>query len=514
MKKNKLIKKLNDLTGNEFEFLRLSSISVVTQKGNEKFVFNFIHAKEHAVSEENTELIVETIKKILQTKVKIEVNFDIVTFQKSGFLGKFKEYLECHPSLMTAISDKDIIVDDKVTPKKVSVSVPPYILDYANENKIDKQIKEFLLGNYSEEIEFSFLSDAKKEESLDDFAPDVGNLSSLEDSTSGRTIKVDDIRILCGKKIEELPSYIEDANKVGPVVICGTLTSFSSHTSQNDKKYCRMTIEDFTGSIGGMFFPRKDAIEKADSLKTGEQVLVKGELQADKRNEGGKVFFINDISLCSLPKDFKVNRMKMAVPEKYKFVFPQRFLEPIDERSLLSDFASIAPVPKELKQNEFCVFDLETTGLDPKTNKIVEIAGVRVKDGEIVETFSTLIDPEFPIPSESTKIHGITNDMVKGMPTLEQVLPDFYKFSFGTTLVAQNIGFDLSFIKHHGKPLNIYFDNPTQDTLTLAHKYLKGLTNYKLGTIAAHLGIPLTNAHRALDDTIATAQVFLKIMKR
>ncbi|MCL2861849.1 MAG: exonuclease domain-containing protein [Firmicutes bacterium] len=513
MKQNKLIKKLNDLTSNEYGHLRLSSISALTQKTKEKFVFDFIHAKEHEVTENDKETIISALTKILQTKVKIEANFSVSIFTKKSFLPAFQEFLEDHPSLMTAISDKDIVVDEKSTPKKVTVTIPSYILDYALDNKIDKQIKAFLLGNYSEEVEFEFLNGGK-EESLDNFEVEEKNISKLEDSSCGRVIKVENIRTFCGKKIEELPSYIEDAANVGEIIVCGTLTNIAAYTSQNDRKYYRMTIEDFTGSIQAMFFPRKDALDKIETLKSNSQILVRGELQADKRNEGGFVFFINDISLCSMPKDFKVNRIKMSVPEKYKTVFPEIFLEPIDERSLLSDFAKTTTIPKELKQNEYCVFDTETTGLDPKTSKIVEIAAVRIKNGEMVETFSTLIDPEMPIPPDSTRIHGITDEMVKGKPNIEAVLPDFYKFSFGTTLVAQNIGFDLSFIKYHGKPLNIYFDNPTQDTLTLAHKHLKGLHNYKLETIANHLGIPLSGAHRALNDTIATAQVFLKIMKK
>lgn len=116
------------------------------------------------------------------------------------------------------------------------------------------------------------------------------------------------------------------------------------------------------------------------------------------------------------------------------------------------------------------------------------------------------------IGEEAMKIHHITQDMVAGKLKAEQVLQDFYKFTRGCVLTGYNVGFDLGFLIKQGKESRYNFDNPTFDIYhDLSLKYIKGLKNYKLGTVAKYLGVSLDNAHSALDDTIATAEVMIKL---
>ena len=113
----------------------------------------------------------------------------------------------------------------------------------------------------------------------------------------------------------------------------------------------------------------------------------------------------------------------------------------------------------------------------------------------------------------TSKVNNITDDDVAGAPTLKEVMPDFFKFCDGCVLVSYVIDFDFGFIDYHGKSLGYAFQNKTDDAFVLAKSKLKGLHNYKLVTVAKHLGVSLENAHRAVFDAVATGEVMVKLLE-
>ena len=159
---------------------------------------------------------------------------------------------------------------------------------------------------------------------------------------------------------------------------------------------------------------------------------------------------------------------------------------------------------------EYTVFDLETTGLSDRNDKITEIGAIRVKNGEILETYSQLINPEVPISEKIVKITGITDELVKDKPTIDKVLHEFIDFIGDSILVAHNSDFDMGFIKANCKALDIEINNAVLDTLYLARVLFPELKNHKLNTLSKHLDVILENHHRAVDDAKATASIFLK----
>ncbi|HEY5585570.1 MAG TPA: PolC-type DNA polymerase III [Ruminiclostridium sp.] len=159
--------------------------------------------------------------------------------------------------------------------------------------------------------------------------------------------------------------------------------------------------------------------------------------------------------------------------------------------------------------DEFVVFDLETTGLNPHKDKITEIGAVKIKEGKVIDRFSTFVNPGIPIPSFIVKLTGITSEMVADAPPIEQVLNGFMEFIEGTVLVAHNANFDVGFIKYNLKQMGEKIRNPYIDTLELCRKMFPELGKYKLNLVAKHLGIELENHHRAVDDSMATAKIFL-----
>lgn len=157
----------------------------------------------------------------------------------------------------------------------------------------------------------------------------------------------------------------------------------------------------------------------------------------------------------------------------------------------------------------FVVFDLETTGLSPINDKIIEIGAVKIHNRSIIDNFSVFVNPERSIPYKITELTSITDDMVKDAQTIEEILPEFLKFCEGSTLVAHNASFDTSFIKKSCRDLEFKFDYPILDTVVLSRFLYPELKRVKLNTVAKHLGVSLENHHRAVDDAKCAADILL-----
>ena len=152
-------------------------------------------------------------------------------------------------------------------------------------------------------------------------------------------------------------------------------------------------------------------------------------------------------------------------------------------------------------------FDLETTGLDPKRDAIIEIGAIRFNENRVEDEFSVLINPERSIPGFITNLTGISNDMVRSAPSIHDVLPEFEAFVGDSPVIGHNVRFDLGFVQRY----DALPYNDVIDTYELAAVLLPSAGRYKLGAISSMLGIPLANAHRALDDAKATQGVFARL---
>lgn len=162
---------------------------------------------------------------------------------------------------------------------------------------------------------------------------------------------------------------------------------------------------------------------------------------------------------------------------------------------------------------EFVVFDIETTGFSNVNDKITEIGAVKIKDFEVVERFSRLVNPEKDISYRIQELTGITNEMVQNEPTIETVLPEFMEFVKDSVLVAHNADFDTGFIKQKCSEQNIVYDRKKVDTLMLARILLPQLKRHRLDRVAKEVGVQLKNHHRAVDDAEATAHIFIKFLE-
>lgn len=171
---------------------------------------------------------------------------------------------------------------------------------------------------------------------------------------------------------------------------------------------------------------------------------------------------------------------------------------------------------RELKETEFVVFDLETTGAKAPPCRITEIGAYRVKDGKVQEEFQTLVNPETTIPPFITSLTGISDEMVRHAPLFADVAYDFLDFIGDSILVAHNSGFDMRFLNHEISRIfgKYKLRNPCLCTVQLSRKLLPDILNHKLKTVAEHYEIELVNHHRASADAYATAHIFVNLLTK
>jgi DNA polymerase-3 subunit epsilon len=203
-------------------------------------------------------------------------------------------------------------------------------------------------------------------------------------------------------------------------------------------------------------------------------------------------------------------------------------------------------IPEFTAGKRFVVFDLETTGLDPKKDKIVEIGAVKFDQHGLIARFSVLINPGIPMPFAASQVNHITDEMLNGKPSLQDVLPDFIRFIDDAILVAHNSQFDSSFINEAlskcytevQKNDDLSFQpsllddeilpeqtqrwaspfasmpNQILDTIPLAKQAFPGRYKYNLQDLSRDLGIQALDAHRAEDDARVCMEIFLKCVEQ
>lgn len=384
---------------------------------------------------------------------------------------------------------------------------------------------------------------------------------------------IQDPDTIYGKGFEgETISIADVQDEIGEVVLRGKILNVESRELRNEKTIVIFTFTDFTDSIQGKLFLKNEEVDETlSNIKKGKFIKLKGMALMDKYDR--EITIGSIVGIKTIP-DFTTKKMdnsevkrvelhahtmmsdmdavvdvrdlvKRAFEWGHKAVaitdhgVVQSFPEanhtlskrdyPESEWDRLKEFKIIYGVEaylvddlKEIVVNskgqsledEFVVFDIETTGFGPVKDKIIEIGAVKVKGGVIIDKFSTFINPEIPIPFEIEELTGIKDDMVLDYPTIEVILPQFLDFVKGCTLVAHNASFDVSFIVKKAEELGITCDFTVIDTVGMARVLLPELNRYKLNVVAKALNISLENHHRAVDDAGATAEIFLKFLEK
>ncbi len=323
-----------------------------------------------------------------------------------------------------------------------------------------------------------------------------------------RTVKMVDVVKYSDDETYDTATYIQDGeNVLGKAYFAGTVVEIEQRQSKKGNTFYRITLDDKSGKLSGNYFTTdKNKLQKLQKLAVGSVIITRGEMELFNDRPS---YLIKGYHFCEFPCGYKpIRRPSKQPPEKYSFAFPT----PCETTKQDDFFTEQVILPKELTDNEYVVVDIETTGTDVTSDKVTEIGAVRIKNGKIVESFQTLIDPEVSLSKKIVELTGITDEMLKGQPKIHEVYPDFIKFLGNAIFVAHNADFDYRFLKIVGKPLGYYLDNESVDTLILSRKRLTYLPNHKLNTVCAHFNIEFRH-HRALSDAFATAEAFIELSK-
>ena len=164
-----------------------------------------------------------------------------------------------------------------------------------------------------------------------------------------------------------------------------------------------------------------------------------------------------------------------------------------------------------MREDSFISVDIETTGLSPVKDKIIEIGALKVVEGKVIEEFDILIDPRVELPERIVELTGISQDMLTGRPTIEEVLPKFLEFAKDLPLLGHNIVFDYSFLKTAAVKQKLVFERKGIDTLQIARTLLSDLESKSLEALCQYYGIVNKKHHRAFEDAKATMMLYEKL---
>jgi len=479
-------------------------------------VMNFLYNPESfKPTEENKLTILNEIKSLIGDYVTYELAFIRCPLDKRSIANHtYTTIINNFPAISKSFTYDDVSVDITDLLVTVKLKLTPTSFDYATgfnrENMVADKLKESFFAD------FKVVFDKKDDEiSVENsIERNMELMSSIKEAEEKTVYELSEIVDIIGKNEYAVAiDYTKVTSAIENVVICGEVTSNQRRTYKRNvtkdgetkeivRNYYSFSIKNENKVLYCSIFPKQHDEIKGDLIEVGMKVCCFGSF----REFNGKLnFTANSIARC----EFKREEIKSAykhVNEEYHTVFPEKYID-YEQGGLFDE-------EDKIFDGSFVVFDLETTGLEANKEEIIEIGACKIVNGRIDEIFSTFVKPSKSIPKEITELTGINDEMVADAPTINYVMPDFYKFCYGSSLVAHNIAFDISFIHAISKKLSYNFDNENIDTIEMAKKLLPGLKNYKLGTVVEKLGIILENAHRAVHDATATAKVFIKLMQK
>lgn len=355
----------------------------------------------------------------------------------------------------------------------------------------------------------------------------------------------------------------------GRAVVWGDVFSVVKRvTRSGDKNIFIINITDYTSSITVKVFNSIRECNPLNRLKKGMAVIVAGDVEQDRYSGGELVINARAISIVNKVKTVDnaekkrvelhlhtnmsaldginsatdlVNRaaewghkavaitdhgVAQAFPDAMNTVEKINSSRGEDEEKLkviyglesyfIDDLVEAVEGKAEvdLTEGTFICFDLETTGLSAKQDRITEIGAVKIKNGEVLETFSTFVNPQMPIPAKIIEITGITDRMVEDAPLEDKAVKEFLEFCGNNVLVAHNAPFDTSFLKASCKRIGAEYNYTSIDTVTIARTLLTEITNVRLDTVAKYLRLGDFNHHRATDDAEVLGKIFTEFVRR
>ncbi|TCS82979.1 PolC-type DNA polymerase III [Tepidibacillus fermentans] len=535
----------------------------ISRKNKEwTFYFEFPKIIPSLVFEQMWKSVVESLKHI--ASVKFFLRFK--GFLPEDWMNEYKDMIitpfQTTPSIYNILKQSVWLIDQNNLIIQVSNQAMKEVLEH---KQFETQLRDILQYWCEKNIEFQ-VSCIDQEEVLNKFFEErlEEDMQLAQEAIVAKIeeeqpeILKNEQRIMFGYEIKEEPTSIQNiVEEEKSIVIQGTVFSTELRELKSGRLLLMFSITDFTDSIQVKVF-LKDSKEKDSlSVNTGQWLKVKGQVQYDPF-EKELVLLARDINVIE-PVERKdtaeekrielhvhtnmsamdgVNSIKKIVEQASKWgheaiaitdhgvvqAFPEAYEAGQKygvkivygvEANVVDDGVPVVyrEQPRNLLEETYIVFDTETTGLSAMYNTIIEIGAVKVKNGEIIDTFAMFVDPKEPLSPKITEITGITNEMLQGAPLIDEALRKFRDFVGNGILVAHNARFDMGFLHMGYKKIGEEdLTNPVIDTVELARMLYPKMKNYKLNTLCQAFNIDLTNHHRAYHDAEATGKLLWKMI--
>lgn len=508
---DKIIEFLNNQTNNKYSDLLFFGANF--NKKSSTMQMQFGCNQNYEKYKENVEEIKVLCKNYFQNLVKnVDVTIKTNSLTMQSLRKSIIEAIKNQDLLGVDFNDIKIEFENDITKILVPYQSGSINFEQIENKKINIQNEIFEKLNYN--IQIQFIESKIETGSILNSRKDriVEDSTILEDMKKSEIVKLHKVESIFGD-FNEKSAYIAgrygdetEITIVGNVKSCYLRETKPKENAENKstRRYMSFELEYENSVTKFIWFVSKEM--QVSEFETGTTLAVFGKKEIYNNNVSIRV---KSIAKCTFTPPEKVWR---KCPTEYRFVKPELY-EHSEQTNFLDTYKKTNN--EYLLNNTFVVYDLETTGKFPEVDKIIDIGAYKLVNGVIVEKFCTFVNPECEIPAKATKINHITQEMVANSPTIDMVLPDFFKFCYNSIIVGyNNIGFDDLFIKKEGEKQLLNFDNKKDDVYKIAYDNLHGLHNYKLGTVCNYENVPLIDAHRAANDALATAKLFVKLVEK
>lgn len=440
----------------------------------------------------------------------------------------------------------------------------------AKKKNIDQKIILFFQQFFGRTYKVQFHVNEQRSDEYEKFAVQMEEESRNQTQSILSSVQKDDrsdqidgtTRLMIGYEIKDTPipikQIVEEEKKV---TIQGSVFQLEKRELRNGSTLFQFILTDFTDSLSVKYFAKnKEELKMLDLLRNGKWIKARGRVEFDRFPP--HELTLNPSDMCEvLPP---AERMDDAERKRVEFhlhtnmstmdgvtpakayietaakwghkaiaitdhsgvqAFPEAFhaaekagIKVIYgvEANVVND--SIPIVYRAGDQNPatatYIVYDVETTGLSVTNNKMIELAAIKMKNGQILDRFQSFINPHEHIPYNISQLTNITDDMVKDAPDLKEVMHEFRAFAGDAVLVAHNAAFDMGFIQYACVQIGLpKFENSVLDTLELARYLYPQMKNHRLNTLADKFKVKLERHHRAIDDAEALGYILIALLK-
>ncbi len=491
------------------------------------------------------------------------------SIDEAYLLPYWKIFIQSLTNLSPAYRDFVTEQIPKIEAQKITVAVRNNAESHALGKRIEGPFKQFwtkigsgaIALHLEEQNELEAIEQFKQEQAIED--QEIAMKTVQEKQKRDQSRSVDSSKpIQFGSAIQDEPTMMEEIeDEERRATVQGYIFSVDIRKLRSGRSLLLIKATDYTDSLEIKMFSKDDAhAEQFEQIKEGMWIKARGRIQTD--------MYSNQLGMMANDLQEVTVRMKQDhAPEGQRRVelhahttmsqldavsSPAEIITQADawghEAIAITDHAGVQGFPEahaasqksdikviygveanivddgvpvayneqdiDLANGTYVVFDVETTGLSAVYDTIIEIAGVKVVDGEIVDEYESFANPHRALPEIITEITGITDDMLVGAPEVDDVLQEFHTWIGDSVLVAHNASFDIGFLNNGLKRIEIPpIENAVIDTLELARFLLPDLGNHRLNTLCKKMDVELTQHHRAIYDARATGYLFWKFVK-